>query len=214
MHIQSKFNGGKQVNRSQNGSWEGRCAGAALRVNEGPDWGPICWEKITNSTSSDTFRTVSANKKKILAQDNKRKATEEVKLQCKRQRSVHDSQQGRLDYSRYDNKGPNAVEVPEDLSTANLHEIMIRYCEVQVKVTETSAKQIYIKTLGQSSGECELEWLEERRKRITSSNVGQIAKRRPTTKVTAKVKQLLYTKFHGNRATDWGLLQEDVSRVV
>jgi len=81
-----------------------------------------------------------------------------------------------------------------------------------VQVTEASAKQIYIKTMGQSNGECEVEWLEERRKRITSSNVGQIAKRKSTTKVTPKVKQLLYSKFRGNRATDWGLLQEDVSK--
>ena len=65
--------------------------------------------------------------------------------------------------------------------------------------------------MGQSSGECELKGLEEQRKRITSSNVGRIAKRRPNTKVTVTVKQLLYTKFHDNRATDWGLLQEDVS---
>ena len=34
MPIRSKFDGGKQINRSQSGSWEGRCAGAALRVNE------------------------------------------------------------------------------------------------------------------------------------------------------------------------------------
>ena len=66
--------------RSQSGSWEVCCAGAALKVNEGPEWGPICWEKITNVTSSDTFRTVSANKKKIVAQGNRHKATEEVKL--------------------------------------------------------------------------------------------------------------------------------------
>ena len=44
MHIRSKFDGGKQVNRSQSGSWEGRCTGAALRVNEGLTWGPKCWE--------------------------------------------------------------------------------------------------------------------------------------------------------------------------
>ena len=43
---------------------------------------------------------------------------------------------------------------------------------------------------------------------ITVSNVGQIAKRRPSTK---KVKQLVYSKFHGNWAMDRGLLQEDVS---
>ncbi len=28
MHIQTKFNGGKVINRSQSGSWEGRCMGA------------------------------------------------------------------------------------------------------------------------------------------------------------------------------------------
>ena len=37
MHIRSKFDGGKQINRSQSGSWEARCAGAALRVNV-TDW--------------------------------------------------------------------------------------------------------------------------------------------------------------------------------
>ena len=38
MHIRSKFDGGKQIYRSQSGSWEARCAGAARRVNEGPEW--------------------------------------------------------------------------------------------------------------------------------------------------------------------------------
>ena len=79
-------------------------------------------------------------------------------------------------------------------------------------MTETSAEEINISTMGQSIGEFEQKWHEERRKRITASNVGQIAKRKPTTKVASKVKQLLYSKFQGNRATDWGLLQEDVSR--
>ena len=45
MHIHSKFDGGKQVNHSQSGSWEGRCAGTALQVNEGPTWGPTYWGK-------------------------------------------------------------------------------------------------------------------------------------------------------------------------
>ena len=57
MNIRSKFDGGKQINRSQRGSWEGRCAGAALRVNEGPEWGPTCWEKVTNSLSNQTYKT-------------------------------------------------------------------------------------------------------------------------------------------------------------
>ena len=198
--------------RSQSGSWEGRCAGAVLRVNEGPEWGPVCWEKITQSTGNITYKTVSASKKRILALDNKCKATEEVKLQRKQRRSTHDSQQGRLDYSRYDSIGPNDVEVPADLFTDKLHDVMVSYYEAHVKVTEVSAKQIYAKTMGQSNGEYETSWLEVRRNRITSSNVGQIAKHRSSTKVTTKVKQLLHSKFHGNRATEWGLLQENVGR--
>ena len=71
MHVCCKFDGEKQINRSQSGSWEARCAGAALRVNEGPEWGPICWEKITKLT---------INHKK-LAKDNKHKTSEEVRLQ-------------------------------------------------------------------------------------------------------------------------------------
>ena len=84
MHIRSKFDGGKQINRSQSGSWEARCAGAALRVNEGPEWGPKCWEKITKLKNNQTYKTVSAKRTKQLARDNKRKASETVKLQRKK----------------------------------------------------------------------------------------------------------------------------------
>ena len=85
MHIRSKFDGGKKINRSQSGSWEARCAGAALRVNEGPEWGPKCWEKITKLKSNQTYKTVSAKRTKQLARDNKRKVSETVKLQQKKE---------------------------------------------------------------------------------------------------------------------------------
>ena len=45
MHIRTKFDGGRQINQSQRGSWQGRCAGAAQRMNEGPEWGPQQWAK-------------------------------------------------------------------------------------------------------------------------------------------------------------------------
>ena len=51
-------------------------------------------------------------------------------------------------------------------------------------------------------------WQRARRKRITSSNVGVIARRRKATKVTNKVQSLLYSTFQGNMATEWGELQE------
>ena len=88
---------------------------------------------------------------------------------------------------------------------------MIKYYEANIKVTEASAKQITISTMGQSTSEFEQKWHEERRKRITASSVGQIAKRKPATKVATKVKQLICSKFHVNRATDCRLLEEDVS---
>ena len=40
----------------------------------------------------------------------------------------------------------------------------------------------------------------------------ETAKRRKTTKVNSIITKLLYSKFRRNRATDWVLLQEDVSR--
>ena len=46
MHIRTKFDGGKQINRNQRGSWEGQCTGAGLHLNGGPAWGPTCWEKL------------------------------------------------------------------------------------------------------------------------------------------------------------------------
>ena len=52
MNVCSKFDGGKQINRSQRGSWQGRCAGAGLRLNIGPDWGPTTWESVTKTAPS------------------------------------------------------------------------------------------------------------------------------------------------------------------
>ena len=143
MHICSKFDGGKQINRSQSGSWQGRCAGAALRVNEGPEWGPACWTKVTQSQASECFKSVSAAKAKQIYNDCKRKATDDAKHKRKQKRNDGgNSLQARLDYSRYDNNGPNAREVPSDISNSNLHELMIRYYNAQVKVTEASAESI------------------------------------------------------------------------
>ena len=51
MHICTKFDGGKHINWSQQGSWEGQCTGVGLRLNGGPAWGPTCWEKGCFSSS-------------------------------------------------------------------------------------------------------------------------------------------------------------------
>ena len=42
MNVRAKFNGGKQINRSQSGSWLGGCAEEGLKMKEGSTWGTYC----------------------------------------------------------------------------------------------------------------------------------------------------------------------------
>lgn len=86
MHIRSKFDGGKQINRSQAGSWQGRCAGAGLRCNEGAGWGPTAWQRAVHTEPSSVFKNAAANAIKRTNKDRKRKATAAAKLQRKKAR--------------------------------------------------------------------------------------------------------------------------------
>ena len=49
------------------------------------------------------------------------------------------------------------------------------------------------------------EWKSERRKRLTASRMGGIAKMRKTTKRSNTVRDLLYSTFRGNKATRYGM---------
>lgn len=79
MHIRSKFDGGKQINRIQSGSWQNRCAGAGLRQNLGPSWGLSTWEKVTGNEPNDTYQKVAEAKERQAQQDRERKATNKAK---------------------------------------------------------------------------------------------------------------------------------------
>ena len=210
MHIRSKFDGGKQINRSQRGSWQSRCAGAGLRINEGPNWGPPCWQSITGLSPSKSFKEVAAKRTDKLIKDRKRKSTKEEKVRRKKCKRVDNSLQSRLDYSRHDD-GPNALDVSPDIPTSDLHDLMMSYYSAHVKVTESTSTRITVDTVGQGDDTSSMLWHEERRKRLTASNVGKIAKRRATTKVGPSVKQLLNRKFQGNVATNWGTFREEDS---
>ena len=101
MHIRSKFDGGKQINRSQKGFWQSRCAGVALRMNKGPSWGPACWEEVTRLPPSDTFKTVAAKRSEKVSQERSHHKGKNQAEKCKSDNSL----QSRLDYSRHDD-GP------------------------------------------------------------------------------------------------------------
>lgn len=192
MHIRTKFDGGKVINRSQSGSWGARCSGAGLRANEGPEWGPRTWEKITGNAANPVFVAASAAKAKQVEADKKRKATDEAKASrraSKYAKTNDDSLQARRDYARNDG-GPGVQEVDSNVPQAYLQGLMLDYFRGNVSVTEAKIIDIEMVTRGQSTFNDVTTnlWLTERRKRITSSVTGTIAKHRTTTKVASLVK--------------------------
>jgi len=76
MNVRSKFDGGKQINQSQRGVWKGRCAGAGLRINEGPAWG-------TSIPPSTIFAAVATVRVQQADKDREHKAKKEVKRTSK-----------------------------------------------------------------------------------------------------------------------------------
>ena len=81
MHMRSKYDGGKVINRSQSGSWEHCCMGAGLQQNEGKEWGPGLWKEMTNRSPSKVFSHAVQQSAKKASYEKKHKATERVKKQ-------------------------------------------------------------------------------------------------------------------------------------
>ena len=125
-------------------------------------------------------------------------------------KATNNSLQSRWDYSWYD-----GVQYADDISTdvpPYLQDMMINYYQTYVVVSQTQASEIECLTRQQGADDNSTNiWLAEHRKQITSSNIGQIAKRRKSTKVANAVKQLLYNNFCGAAATRWGTFQEPVA---
>ena len=71
MHIRCKFDGGKQINRVQGGSWQARCAGAGLRCNMG-------------MPSAEVYDSTGTKAIERTEWDRKRKGTEKSKAQRKK----------------------------------------------------------------------------------------------------------------------------------
>ena len=79
MHIRTKFDGGKVVNRSQSGLWEHHCMGAGLQQNIGTNWGPSAWKEMTGSSPNKVFCNTAECSSKKASNEKKQKSTEEVK---------------------------------------------------------------------------------------------------------------------------------------
>lgn len=204
MEVRSKFDGGKVTNRSQSGSWEHRCYGAGLQQNLGRSWGPPTWEKLTGSPPNQVFVSTAEATAKKVEKTRKRKATEEAK------KSRRQSKYSRVDNSLSAQKAYNrqaGVEPDDstDVPLEYLNELKSTFYTTQVEVTKEQAEATEEQTREQS--DCDL-WTRERRKRVTASKVGGIAKMRRTTKRSSKVQEMLYSTFKGNRATQYGITME------
>ena len=210
MHIRSKYDGGKVINRSQSGSWEHRCMGAGLQQNIGKQWGPEMWRQMTTSSPNKVFTDMARHSAKEMESNRKRKAEEEVKAKRRSSKysSTDDMVAARKAYSRYDG-GVLPDEADDDLSHAHLEQMKAGYYETKVVVTPETVNFIERQTLDQADNDL---WIIERRKRITSSNLGSISKMRHTTKKSKKVELLLYSNFRGNAATHYGSDKEESTR--
>ncbi len=187
MHIRSKFDGGKVINRSQSGSWDHRCMGAGLRQNLGPEWGPDVWRRVTQASPNKVFTDVTASITNSLAKDKKRKATGPAKEQRRKSKylKLDDTPAARKAYDRHDD-GISPDDTTADVSPAQLQIMVESYYERRVKVSEKRVKEIEGSTREQSDSD---QWRQERRQRITASKVGSIAKMREITKKSKKLKK-------------------------
>ena len=209
MHIRTKFDGGKVINRSQSGSWQHRCMGAGLRQNVGREWGPKVWESMAHSPPNQVYINVAKNSAKNVENDRKRKSTEEAKESRRRSKYMRtdDTLAARKAYSRHDD-GATPDEVTEDIPAEHLKQLTMSFYNTKVFVNDKKAKEIEKCTRGQADDE---QWMVERRVRLTASRVGSIIKMRSTTKRSKKVEELLYSKFRGNEATCYGSTKEETT---
>ena len=142
--------------------------------------------------------------------------TEEVKkrrLATKYRKTNDNSLQARRDYARHDG-GPDVREVHQDIPGDYLQRMAMGYYHAHICLSGAKTLELESATRDQGMGDdigANL-WMAERRKRVTASSCGQIAKCRTMTKVAILVKTLLYSSFRGNTATQWGHIQEPLTK--
>ena len=150
MHMRTKFDGGKVINRSQSGSFEHRCMGAGLRMNLGPNWGPITWKSLTGSQPSQVFsQATEANSKKV-TNDRKRKSTDTEKVHRRKRKyakTSDDSLKARQAYSRHDS-AEQPQDVSDDIPPEHLQRLKMNYYQAHVVVDQRKRSEIEQSTRG------------------------------------------------------------------
>ena len=187
MHIRTKFDGGKVINRSQSGSWELRCMGVGLRQNNGLEWALRSWEDMAEGSPNKVFIDTAKSFAKTHANDKKRKSStqaKETRRKKKYSQTTDNSTAARRAYNRRDG-GISPDEVIDDISTEELKRRMSHFYREEVCITRQRASIIEEETRTQATDDNQM-WEQERRKRVTASKVGCITKMRKSTKRSKK----------------------------
>jgi hypothetical protein len=171
--------------------------------NLGIGWSPNVWKKATLTEPGPTFTQLYCKRKRQIELSYTSRAKPDVRARArKRKRASHASgitKKARQDY------GEDAVDVVPDVSLSELATATDQYLSHHVTVTSSQISKLENDTRSQAS--CPL-WMEERRKRLTASNFGEVMRKVPTRPVARMVERLLYSSFRGNRYTRKGLTEE------
>ena len=103
--------------------------------------------------------------------------------------------------------GPSSQQ--PDVDSDELRRLCTEYYEREVAVASDRRAVIEHETRLQSETSM---WYHQRRIRLTASNFGKVAKRRPTTPVANLVKSLLYSKSIESSSLRWGKVHEPDAR--
>ena len=143
-------------------------------------------EEHDNYSPNKIFSTAADHSAKKVEADRKRKATDKAKESRRRSKYIqlNDTAAARSAYNR-DDGGISPEQVDDDIPTGELEQLKTSFYETKVVITEERRREIERSTRGQAESE---QWMVERRKKLTASKVGSIAKMRNTTKRSSKVK--------------------------
>lgn len=199
MGIRTHFDGGKVFNRVQSGSFESRCYAAGLKFQHGSEWITQVYQETTGHSPPQALVDVTNRIAHKSERERKRKSTTEYKNRRKRAKYTT-TQASTNDY------GPDATQ--PDISPEELQRLCQEY-KSSLNVSQSERERIERATLDQAG---DILWFEQRKCRLTASNFGTIARRRPTTPVGRSVKTLLYDTIREARPLQWGREHEQDAR--
>ncbi|XP_074040945.1 uncharacterized protein [Leptinotarsa decemlineata] len=194
--IVCKFVGGKRINYSKKKSYQSRCEAALISFNKEPEYYGVLHKTMTRSNSPSIFTKNYMGK---IRKRNLRYAN----LSNERRRRRQELRQ-KKGFALPDNDYGNIVESIPYMNDDEYIREEINFLN-KLKKSQEEIDDIERETNDQSSS---ILWMEERQKRITASNFGKICKMKSNTRTINTIKELLYKKFKGNKATEYGKLNE------